>query len=269
VPELPEVETSRLGLLPLVEGREIQEVIVRNASLRWPVPEEVLHLANARVMSLTRRGKYLQFNFPEAQMLVHLGMSGSLRVVGRSVDAGKHDHVDWLLGEGKILRLTDPRRFGAVLWNDQGEQHPLLKHLGVEPLGDNFSGEHLASLAQGRHQAVKTFIMDAKVVVGVGNIYAQESLFLARIHPLRKVSRIRLSRWQLLANTIQEVLRAALKAGGTSLKDFTRTDGRPGYFKQELKVYGRAGQPCVVCGDAIRLIRQGQRSTCYCPRCQH
>jgi formamidopyrimidine-DNA glycosylase len=269
VPELPEVETSRLGLLPHLLGNTIERVIVRNASLRWPVPPQVGELRTARVLALGRRGKYLLFDLAEGQLLLHLGMSGSLRVVDQAVAPGKHDHVDFCLADGKCLRLTDPRRFGAVLWNTQGLAHPLLAHLGMEPLDVGFDGAFLARKAEGRHQAVKTFIMDAKMVVGVGNIYAQESLFLAGIHPQRSVNRISAARWQRLADAIQQVLRAALAAGGTSLRDFIRTDGKPGYFKQELKVYGRDGLPCYRCGTPIRLIRQGQRSTCYCPRCQH
>lgn len=268
MPELPEVETSRLGLLPHLLGQSIERVLVRNASLRWPVAPEVMQLRKAKVQSLGRRGKYLLFDFAEGQMLVHLGMSGSLRLVNASQPPGKHDHVDWLLADGRCLRLTDPRRFGAVLWNRQGEAHPLLAHLGVEPLAPGFAGDYLADRAQGRKQSVKTFIMDAKVVVGVGNIYAQESLFLAGIHPTRSVNRISRASWQRLASAIVTVLQAALAAGGTSLRDFTRTDGKPGYFKQELRVYGRGGEPCLACGHPIRLIRQGQRSTCYCPHCQ-
>lgn len=269
MPELPEVETSRLGLLPHLLGNTIERVIVRNASLRWPVPPQVGELRAARVLALGRRGKYLLFDLAEGQLLLHLGMSGSLRVVDQAIAPGKHDHVDFCLADGKCLRLTDPRRFGAVLWNTQGLAHPLLAHLGMEPLDAGFDGAFLARKAEGRHQAVKTFIMDAKMVVGVGNIYAQESLFLAGIHPQRSVSRLSGERWQRLAEAIQQVLTAALAAGGTSLRDFIRTDGKPGYFKQELKVYGRDGLPCYRCGTPIRLIRQGQRSTCYCPRCQH
>lgn len=269
MPELPEVETSRLGLLPHLLDQTIEQVIVRNASLRWPVADEVMQLRDARVNALGRRGKYLLFDFADGQMLVHLGMSGSLRVVDRALPPAKHDHVDWCLTGGKCLRLTDPRRFGAVLWNTQGQAHPLLAHLGIEPLTEGFNGDYLAVRARGRKQAVKTFIMDAKMVVGVGNIYAQESLFLAGIHPQRSVSRISQASWQRLAQSIVSILNAALAAGGTSLRDFTRTDGKPGYFKQELQVYGRAGEACAQCGGEIRLIRQGQRSTCYCPHCQH
>jgi len=269
MPELPEVETSRLGLIPHVEGRVIERVIVRNAALRWPVSDEVTALTDAQVLSIARRGKYLLFNFADGQMLLHLGMSGSLRIVDAGVAPAKHDHVEWLLQGGKRLRLNDPRRFGCVLWNVQGEAHPLLVSMGIEPFDPRFDGTFLAAQAKGRHQAVKTFVMDNKVVVGVGNIYAQESLFLAGIHPTRSVARIGTQKWQVLAETIKTVLAKALKAGGTSLRDFTRTDGRPGYFQQQLHVYGRSGEACHQCGSTIKLIRQGQRSTSYCPKCQH
>lgn len=268
MPELPEVETTRRGLAPHLEGRAIRRVEVRQPQLRWPVSPEVLALRDAPLLSLGRRGKYLQFNFASGQMLVHLGMSGSLRLLERVPPAGKHDHLDWWLDDDRCLRFNDPRRFGAVLWNTQGEAHPLLAGLGVEPLTASFSGDYLAAQAKGRRVAIKPFLMNSKIVVGVGNIYAQESLFLAGIHPQRSVSRIGLASWRRLVKSIKEVLAEALKAGGTSLRDFTRSDGKPGYFQQQLRVYGRSGEPCVTCGRALKLIRQGQRSTCYCGHCQ-
>lgn len=268
MPELPEVETSRRGLIPLVEGKIIEQIKVHNTSLRWPVSDEVIHFKQAKVLSITRRGKYLQFNFANGQILVHLGMSGSLRVVDAGVLREKHDHVEWVIEGGKRLRLNDPRRFGCVLWNTQAGRHPLLATMGIEPLTDEFNGGYLTVKAEGKSQAIKTFIMDNKIVVGVGNIYAQESLFMAGIHPARSVSRMSLQKWQLLTEAIKAVLAKALDAGGTSLRDFTRTDGKPGYFQQQLNVYGRAGEACPQCGSAIKLIKQGQRSTCYCPRCQ-
>lgn len=268
MPELPEVETSRRGIAPSVVGHVIKQVIVRQPKLRWPVAPEVIALREMQVQGLTRRGKYLLFDFTTGQMLVHLGMSGSLRVVPTTTPPGKHDHVDWLLDSGCSLRLTDPRRFGAVLWNTQGAAHPLLAHLGVEPLGDAFDGAHLQRQAQGRQQAVKPFLMDANRVVGVGNIYAQESLFMAGVHPARQVNRISAVRWQAIATAVRTVLEKSIAVGGTSLRDFLHADGKPGYFRQELQVYGRAGEPCYRCGALIRQIRQGQRSTCYCPHCQ-
>lgn len=269
MPELPEVETTRRGLLPHVKGRSVTKVVVRNARLRWPVSEEVRQLHSAPLLSLGRRGKYLQFNFADGQMLVHLGMSGSVRVLPSEVPAEKHDHVDWVLDDGNCLRLNDPRRFGSVLWNTQGDNHKLLAHLGVEPLAPTFDGEYLAQQAKGRRVAVKPFLMNADIVVGVGNIYAQESLFLAGVNPTRSVSRIGLANWQRLASTVKSVLENALIAGGTSLRDFTHTDGKPGYFQQQLNVYGRGGKPCVNCGQLLKQIRQGQRTTCYCTHCQH
>lgn len=269
MPELPEVETTRQGLLPHLRGQCISRVDVRNPSLRWPVSSEVIALHDAPILNLSRRGKYLLFDLPDGQMLVHLGMSGSLRVLPQTAAAGKHDHIDWLLTNGRCIRFNDPRRFGSVLWNSQGASHPLLARMGVEPLTDALSGGYLAQQAKGKKRAVKSFLMDNHVVVGVGNIYAQESLFLAGIHPLRAVNRIAIARWQALAEVIKLVLNNALTAGGTTLRDFSHADGKPGYFQQQLNVYGRGGEACRRCGTAIKLIRQGQRSTCYCPRCQH
>lgn len=268
MPELPEVETSRRGIAPFVAGKLIRRVVVRQPQLRWPVSPEILTLTNARVEQLGRRGKYLLFDFASGQMLVHLGMSGNLRVLPASTPPAKHDHVDWLLEDDLCLRFNDPRRFGAVLWNTQGGAHPLLAHLGVEPLGAEFDAGYLQARAHGKNQAVKTFLMDAGVVVGVGNIYAQESLFLAGVHPGCSVGRISAARWEKIATAIRTVLEKSIIAGGTSLRDFLHADGKPGYFKQQLRVYGREGEPCLQCGTPIRLIRQGQRSTCYCPRCQ-
>lgn len=274
MPELPEVETSRRGLVPHVRGRSVERVEVRNGALRWPVSQQIIDLQRnlsyeqRRVLAIERRGKYLRFQFASGEMLVHLGMSGYLRVLDGQPPPAKHDHIDWLIEGGKCLRFNDPRRFGAVLWNADGLAHPLLAHLGIEPLDSAFNGDYLRAQASGRRLAVKQFIMQSRVVVGVGNIYAQESLFLAGIDPRRGVNRIGRERWQLLARHIRQVLEAAIAAGGTTLRDFRRSDGRPGYFQQQLHVYGRGGEPCVNCGTALTLIRQGQRSSCYCAHCQ-
>jgi formamidopyrimidine-DNA glycosylase len=232
------------------------------------VPAEVQQLKNARVLAVRRRAKFLLVDTDKGEILLHLGMSGSLRVLPASTPPGKHDHVDLVLDDGQLLRLNDPRRFGAVLFSATPDSHALLAHLGPEPLGPDFSGDGLAARAQGRKQSVKTFIMDNRTVVGVGNIYAAESLFLAGIHPSRAAGRVSAERYRKLAEAIRTVLARAIKAGGTTLRDFTRADGQPGYFAQSLNVYGRDGQPCLVCGTPIKGTRHGQRSTCYCPQCQ-
>jgi formamidopyrimidine-DNA glycosylase len=268
MPELPEVETTRLGVLPWLQGACIREVRVRQPRLRWPVPEQVRMLANVMVGAVRRRGKFLLIDTSGGQLLIHLGMSGSLRVLAEGTPPGKHDHVDLVLGSGMLIRLNDPRRFGAVLWSEGTDSHPLLAHLGPEPLEAQFDGRWLAQRAAGRRQSVKAFIMDNRTVVGVGNIYAQESLFRAGIHPSRQAGRVSAARYERLAQTIKEVLSQAIEAGGTTLRDFTRADGQPGYFAQTLSVYGRAGEPCRVCGSVLRGTRHGQRATCHCPQCQ-
>ena len=251
-----------------MEGLSIVRVQVRQPKLRWPVPAEVINLRRASVAGVRRRAKFLLIDLPAGQMLIHLGMSGSLRILPKGVPAGKHDHVDIELSSGQILRFNDPRRFGSVLWTATPDHHPLLDHLGPEPLGPGFDGAWLAARAAGRKQSVKAFIMDNHTVVGVGNIYAQESLFLAGIHPSRQAGRISGARYIRLAEAIQAVLRRAITAGGTTLKDFSRVDGQPGYFAQQLSVYGRAGEPCLICGTVLKGGRHGQRATCYCPQCQ-
>ncbi|MCK5875199.1 MAG: bifunctional DNA-formamidopyrimidine glycosylase/DNA-(apurinic or apyrimidinic site) lyase [Alcanivoracaceae bacterium] len=268
MPELPEVETTCRGIAPHLEGVSIVRVQVRQPQLRWPVPAEVINLRRTPVKSVRRRAKFLLIDLPAGQMLIHLGMSGSLRVLPKGTPAGKHDHVDIELSSGQLLRLNDPRRFGSVLWTATPDHHPLLDHLGPEPLGPDFDGAWLAARAAGRKQSVKTFIMDNHTVVGVGNIYAQESLFLAGIHPSRQAGRVSRARYDRLAQSIREVLVRAIQAGGTTLRDFTRADGQPGYFAQALSVYGRGGEPCAVCGIRLRATRHGQRATCYCPECQ-
>lgn len=270
MPELPEVETTRRGIAPHVEGRRVSQVLVRDARLRWPVPFELaVMLCGQTISSVKRRGKYLLFGTDEGTLLLHLGMSGSLRVLPEPLPPKRHEHVDIVFADGSCLRYTDPRRFGSLHWV-QGDpcQHPLLSHLGPEPLSDAFTGGYLYGKASGRRAPVKAFLMDSEVVVGVGNIYANEALHLAGIRPSRPAGQISRARYERLAEAVKEVLEAPVRAGGTTLRDFTRSDGKPGYFKQSLRVYGRAGEACEGCGGAIALARQGQRATYFCPRCQ-
>ncbi|MEQ6918586.1 bifunctional DNA-formamidopyrimidine glycosylase/DNA-(apurinic or apyrimidinic site) lyase [Halomonas aquatica] len=277
MPELPEVETTRRGIAPHVEGREITEVIVRQARLRVPVPADLVErLVGARIGALSRRAKYLlvPLTAPErggsvGTLLWHLGMSGSLRLARLGELPKKHDHVDLVLDDGGILRYHDPRRFGFVDWLVDGiEQDPRLARLGPEPLSDAFDGARLFALSRGRRLSVKPFLMDNAVVVGVGNIYAAEALFLAGIDPRRAAGRISLERYDRLAAAIREVLAAAITQGGTTLRDFVGGTGEPGYFKQRLNVYGRDGKPCRRCGAELRLVTLGQRASVFCGHCQ-
>lgn len=270
MPELPEVETTRRGLLPRVVGRTVREVVVRNPALRWPVSRELPRAVRGeRVIDIRRRGKYLLFDFPRGHMLVHLGMSGRLSLVPSEAPPRAHDHVDVRLEGDEALRLTDPRRFGAVLWlPGEAEKHALLRGLGHEPLEAGFGGATLRAAAKGRRIAVKQFVMNGQVVTGVGNIYASEALFHAGIHPMRSVARISAARWERLAAAIRATLERALAAGGSTLRDYAAADGTAGGFQTFTAVYGREGQPCRACGTPIRALRQGQRSTFYCPRCQ-
>ena len=270
MPELPEVETTRRGIEPHLVGERISGVVIRQASLRWQIPAILKTcLKGQTILSVQRRGKYLLVNCGNGHLLLHLGMSGSLRVVLQSVSAGKHDHFDLLLDNGQCLRLRDPRRFGAVLWTtEEPLQHSLLRDLGPEPLADEFTADYLADRAKGRKLAVKLFIMDSKVVVGVGNIYANEALFRAGIHPACEAGSLSRSRWQRLVEAIRQVLEEAILAGGTSMRDFTNAEGSPGYFALQLQVYGKPGQECPQCGRAIQSLRLGQRSTYFCSRCQ-
>lgn len=270
MPELPEVETTRRGIAPHIEGKTVRDVIVRHHQLRWPVPRGLkATLVGHKVKSVSRRAKYLLIEFDHGTLILHLGMSGSLRIIDGALPADKHDHVDIVFENGRALRLTDPRRFGAVLWTrDDPQQHDLIAHLGPEPLSDAFSGDYLFQRSRGRKGTIKQFIMDGKIVVGVGNIYANESLFLAGINPKRLAGRISRERYDTLAEAVKQVLAAAIKQGGTTLRDFVGGDGRPGYFAQQLNVYGREGEPCRVCGTPIRHLVLGQRSTYYCSNCQ-
>lgn len=271
MPELPEVETTLRGIEPHVVGRIIEAIQVRQAKLRNRVPVRVLQraLVGKAIESVGRRGKYLLLSSVNGHLLIHLGMSGSLRVLPKSTPPQKHDHVDIIFDNERLLRFTDPRKFGVVDWfvGDPNE-HVLLKHLGPEPLTDCFTGQLLYARSRKRSVSVKQFIMDSHIVVGVGNIYANEALFKAGINPLRQAGRISLARYEKLASMIKKTLDEAIKAGGTTLRDFTGSDGQPGYFKQSLLVYGRVGQPCKKCQHCLYEVRLSGRSSVYCTHCQ-
>ena len=275
MPELPEVEVTRRGIAPHLEGRQLQGADVREPRLRWPVPADLDTLVrDRRVAAVQRRAKYLVLELarggrPAAALLIHLGMSGSLRVVPRETPLHAHDHLDLRVDDGRVLRLRDPRRFGAVLWTEEEpEVHPRLAGLGPEPLGQAFTGDHLYARSRGRTATVKAFLMDAAVVVGVGNIYASEALFRAGIHPGRAAGRVGRARYARLAAAVKRVLAEAIEAGGTTLRDFTDSEGAPGYFRQRLAVYGHEGAPCPGCGQSLRRAVIAQRSSFYCTRCQ-
>ena len=270
MPELPEVETTRCGIAPHVTGQDVHQVVIRQPRLRWPIPRELPRLLGGRrIEQVRRRAKYLLFDCGHGHLLIHLGMSGSLRIVRADTPPDKHDHLDIVFTNGQALRLHDPRRFGAVLWCEGDPYtHELLASLGPEPLGDGFSADYLYPRLRGRKLAIKQAIMDNKLVVGVGNIYANEALFLAGIRPTTAAGRLSRARVERLVATIRQVLAAAITQGGTTLRDFVGGDGKPGYFAQQLKVYGREGLPCLSCQTPIRQRVQGQRSSWYCPQCQ-
>ena len=277
MPELPEVETTRRGIEPHLKGKVIQQVIIREPRMRWPIPDSLPELLTGRkITAIQRRGKYLLLSPKPAPrqaqgvLILHLGMSGSLRITTAKTPFRKHDHFILQIGAQKQLRLHDPRRFGAVLWQpgDAG-QHPLLAHLGPEPLEADFDARYLHDSCVGRKTAIKQHLMNGKVVVGIGNIYANEALFLAGIHPKRAAGRISIARIEALVVAAKQVLTQAIEQGGTTLKDFVNEKGEPGYFKQSLQVYGRDGLPCTQCGTAIRHLVLGQRATFYCAQCQH
>lgn len=270
MPELPEVETTLRGIAPHLRGAYIDRLLVRERRLRWPIPADTEpQVRGQRILGLDRRGKYLLLELERGTILIHLGMSGSLRIRASDSPPAKHDHLDLCFQGGQCLRLRDPRRFGVFLWTPEPPaEHPLLAHLGPEPLEPGFDGDYLYARARDRRCAVKPFIMDAGLVVGVGNIYANESLFRAGIHPARACNRIGRERYWRLAAAIRAVLTSAIEQGGTSLRDFVRDDGSRGYFSLSLQVYGRAGEPCPGCSAPIRLRRIGQRSSFYCPKCQ-
>ena len=270
MPELAEVETTRLGILPHIQGKVIAKIIIRQHQLRWPVPRELMTLLPGKQFTtVQRRGKYLLFSTDSGTMIVHLGMSGCLRIVNVDEPVRKHDHVDIIFETGGCLRYTDPRRFGSIHWTTADtNQHKLLRQLGPEPLSSAFNPRYLLRQAQNRRVCIKTFIMNSQIVVGVGNIYATESLFRAKIHPLQIAADLSEQQAQLLVQSIKNVLRAAIKQGGTTLRDFRKSDGRPGYFRQHLQVYGKAGKLCSVCSTQLKLLRINQRSTVFCPKCQ-
>jgi formamidopyrimidine-DNA glycosylase len=269
MPELPEVETSRRGIEPWLVDQTIVGVQIRERRLRWPISRDIDdRLPGQTVTSVGRRAKYLLINTTGGTAILHLGMSGSVFIIDRDTPAGIHDHIDIDLESGHALRLRDPRRFGSLHWSDDVANHWLLKNLGPEPLGDDFDGRYLFEKSRGRRVAVKQFIMNANIVVGVGNIYASESLFRAGINPKRAAGRISLLRYERLAVAIREVLQESIRAGGTTLRDFYGGDGEAGYFAQELQVYDRKDEPCLRCDRPVTAIVQGQRATYYCKRCQ-
>ncbi|MGQ0801842.1 MAG: bifunctional DNA-formamidopyrimidine glycosylase/DNA-(apurinic or apyrimidinic site) lyase [Pseudomarimonas sp.] len=269
MPELPEVETTRRGIAPHLRERRVLAATLRRPDLRWPIALAIRdELPGQRIHAVLRRAKYLLIEAETGSAILHLGMSGCLRVLPAATPATTHDHVDLLIEGGSILRLNDPRRFGALLWQRHGETHPLLANLGPEPLADEFDGALLFRMSRGRRAAVKTFLMDQTTVVGVGNIYAAESLFEAGIDPRRAAGRVSLARYQRLATAVKRILEFAIQRGGTTLRDFLNPDGAPGYFEQELLVYGRERQPCRACGITLMGMSIGQRATVWCPRCQ-
>lgn len=270
MPELPEVETTRQTLAPHLVNQRIRTAIVRNSALRLPVPRGLAkRLAGATIRKVDRRGKYLLVDCTKGTLIIHLGMSGRLWLVDAMSAADKHDHFDLVLENGRAVRLRDPRRFGLVLWHEGDPlEHSLLASIGPEPLSTAFDGDRLYDATRNRAAAVKLVLMDSRVVAGVGNIYANEALFRAGINPKLAARRIGRARYDVLASSVRETLEAAIRAGGSTLRDFVGGDGRAGYFQDEHLVYGRGGEPCMKCGTAIRELRQGQRSTFYCPSCQ-
>lgn len=271
MPELPEVETTRRGIAPHLLDETVVQVIVRNPQLRWPVTTSLnKKLQGEKIVKVSRRGKYILLQVERGTTLIHLGMSGSLRIVDANMPAEKHDHIDIVVSSGKCLRFHDPRRFGSVVWaGKQPLQHKLLQNLGPEPFSEEFTGDYIYTKSRQRNQAIKTFIMDSHLVVGVGNIYASESLFRSGIHPKRAAGKVAMHRYRNLVESIREVLNEAIDNGGTTLRDFVNSEGIPGYFAQELNVYGRKNEPCYSCNTPIRQITLGQRSTFYCPECQN
>jgi|TARA_R110000851_G_scaffold110330_1_gene233048 formamidopyrimidine-DNA glycosylase len=270
MPELPEVETTRRGIAPYIENQQVKQVVIRDSRLRWPITDNLEEkLCGKIIQSVSRRAKYLLLHTAEGTLFIHLGMSGRLRILTTFQPAEKHDHVDIVFANNIILRFTDPRRFGAVLWTTEPPlQHPLLHHLGPEPLEEDFDAEYLFQRSRKRQVSIKTFIMNAEIVVGVGNIYASESLFLSAIHPQLIAAKLTKKQAEKLVAAIKLTLEKAIAAGGTTLRDFRDSEGKPGYFAQELWVYARQNQDCKQCGHPIELIRQSQRATYFCPYCQ-
>ncbi|MDP2562540.1 bifunctional DNA-formamidopyrimidine glycosylase/DNA-(apurinic or apyrimidinic site) lyase [Psychrobium sp. 1_MG-2023] len=268
MPELPEVEVSRMGVSEHLTGKTITDIVVRTPKLRWDIPQQQLQsLIGQTILRISRRAKYLVIETAIGHIIIHLGMSGSLRVIAASTALKKHDHVDVCIGD-KVLRLNDPRRFGAVLFSEPDTEHSVFAKLGPEPLTDAFNSEHLMVMCNKRKAAIKQVIMDNPVVVGVGNIYANESLFLTGIHPQTPANQVPVEKLMALVVVIKQVLAAAIKQGGTTLKDFSQTDGKPGYFAQSLYVYGRGGEKCLRCETVLEEVKLGQRASVFCPVCQ-
>ncbi len=270
MPELPEIETIMRGLAPHLENTIIQDVIVRYPQLRWPIPPNLNRSLNGKqIIGLSRRGKYLLIHVTAGALITHLGMSGSLRILNQATSPTSHDHMDIILSNHTILRYNDPRRFGAILWTEENPlHHPLLKSMGVEPLDAHFTGQYLKQLTLKRRTPIKSFIMNSKIIAGIGNIYAAEALFLAKIHPTTQAYLLTEQQCNQLVASIKKILEFAISKGGTTLKDFVNSEGKPGYFSQQLNVYGRAGKPCMVCHSPLQLMQLGQRSTVFCKQCQ-
>ncbi len=270
MPELPEVEVIRRGLEAQITGMTVADVVIRNADLRWPIPKNLPRMLRGKtILSLKRRAKYLLIEFEHGTLILHLGMSGSVRVMPVNTPPEKHDHFDLILGNGMVLRLRDPRRFGAVLWQTGAvDAHPLLTSLGPEPLESGFNARYLYEATRRRRVSIKQCLMNSRVVVGVGNIYANEALFRAGIRPQLAAGKLSLPRCETLVEAIRATLADAIWIGGSTLRDFVDASGQPGYFQQHYWVYGRGGEPCRKCGAPIRQIRQGQRSSFYCANCQ-
>ncbi|WP_392564678.1 bifunctional DNA-formamidopyrimidine glycosylase/DNA-(apurinic or apyrimidinic site) lyase [Orbus wheelerorum] len=268
MPELPEVETSRLGILPYLKNQTIADIIIRQPKLRWPIDPDISLAIGQDIIDVKRRAKYLLLQLQQGWIVIHLGMSGSLRILLEDKSVEKHDHVDLVLKNKVILRYTDPRRFGAWLWTPFLEWLPQLQKLGPEPLSDDFDAKYLYQITINKKIPIKTLIMDNHFVVGVGNIYASESLFMAKILPVRLANTLTLKEVKALVISIKTVLTNSIKQGGTTLKDFLQTDGKPGYFVQQLQVYGREEKICFVCNSSIKMKKIGQRSTFYCEHCQ-
>lgn len=269
MPELPEVETTRRGIEPYLTHHRIKQVIVRHHGLRWAIPASFASLLeNQLVRQVDRRGKYIILHLEHGDVLIHLGMSGRLGVLPSFQPPQKHDHVDIILDDGKVLRLTDYRRFGAMIWTEDAYQHPLIRSLGPEPLERSFNANYLLSVLENKNVAIKIALMDSKIVVGVGNIYANEALFIAGIHPKRPAKSLAKEELTKLVAASKAVLKAAIKKGGTTLRDYYSASGEKGFFLISLKVYGRGGKPCLTCGHILEEFRLGQRATVYCPICQ-
>lgn len=270
MPELPEVETVMRGIIPHLVNQHIADVVIRQKQLRWPIPPYLAkNLQGQMINHISRRGKYLLLNTQKGTVIIHLGMSGHLRVLSKPEEPNKHDHVDLILDNGCLMRFNDPRRFGTILWtSDDPLLHPLLSELGPEPLSEDFNGGYLFQRAQRRHIAIKQFIMDGRIVVGVGNIYANEALFIAKIHPLTSAGKISFKQYKILVAAIKKILSAAIESGGSTIRDFLNSSGKPGYFVQHLQVYGRDGMPCNKCRSLLEEIRISDRSSVFCPNCQ-